>query len=325
MRKKRTPRFDVTTYGEGGLRLSVPAGERIETTNRFDVNVSGAEANVVGALSRLGHRCGWVSALPATPPGRRVAHAFRTAGIDLEGVVWRDSGRVSCYYIEYAEPPRATTVLYDRKDSCFARLAAHEVDWSYLLDTRHLHLTGLSVPLSERAGEVIAEAARRSKAHGISTSFDINYRRQLWAPAEARERLLPICHGVNLLFCSERDALEIFGCKGLPQVIAQQLQQLTNAQQVVMSLGNRGVIGGTGTDFIHCPAREVTILDRIGAGDALVAGVLHGWLDGDLAQGLRYGAMMAALAMSQHGDMVIIDARELARLEATDQLLDIER
>ena len=47
------PRFDVTTFGEGGLRLSVPKGQRIEQASRFDVNIAGAEANVTGALARL--------------------------------------------------------------------------------------------------------------------------------------------------------------------------------------------------------------------------------------------------------------------------------
>ena len=67
------------------------------------------------------------------------------------------------------------------------------------------------------------------------------------------------------------------------------------------------------------------MLDRIGAGDAMAAGVLHGWLDGDLERGLRYGTTLAALAMSQRGDMVITDARELEHMASVDQSPDIER
>ena len=53
-------------------------------------------------------------------------------------------------------------------------------------------------------------------------------------------------------------------------------------------------------------------LDRFG--DALAAGVIHGWLDGDLAAGLRYGTTLAALALSQFGDMVITNKEELLKL-----------
>ena len=57
-------------------------------------------------------------------------------------------------------------------------------------------------------------------------------------------------------------------------------------------------------------------VDRLGAGDALAAGVIHGWLDGDLAMGLRYGVLLAALALTQYGDMVITSQGELDALLA---------
>lgn len=62
------------------------------------------------------------------------------------------------------------------------------------------------------------------------------------------------------------------------------------------------------------PAKEVDVIDRIGAGDALAAGVIHGWLGGDLATGLRMGSVLAALALSQHGDIVITTPEELQSL-----------
>ena len=46
----------------------------------------------------------------------------------------------------------------------------------------------------------------------------------------------------------------------------------------------------------------------------MVAGVLHGWLQGDFAKGLRYGALTASLALSQYGDQVITTPQELEML-----------
>jgi 2-dehydro-3-deoxygluconokinase len=51
-----------------------------------------------------------------------------------------------------------------------------------------------------------------------------------------------------------------------------------------------------------------------GAGEALAAGVIHGWLDGDLSTGLRYGVTLAALALSRPGDMVSTNQSELRSL-----------
>ncbi len=310
------PRFDVTTFGEGGLRLSVPAGQRIETAAQFEVNIAGAEANVAGALARLGWNCGWVSGLPNTPAGRRVTNEYRGAGLDLSAVVWRDEGRVSVYYVEYAEPPRPIQVAYDRQNSCCALLTPDDIDWDYLLDTRHVHMSGITAPLSDSCGEVVALALERAHANGVTTSFDVNYRHLLWSPEEARQGLSRIFESLDILVCRRRDAEEVFGLSGTPEEIVAQLGDLTSASRIVVSLSEDGMIARDGGDFHHVPAKRVNIVDRIGAGDAMVAGVLHGALQGDFAKGLRYGQVMAALAMSQHGDLVVTTQDEI------DVLLD---
>ena len=109
-------RFDVTTFGEGQLRFSVPAGHRLERANQLDVHAVCTCANVTGLLARLGWSCGWISSLPTTPLGQRVANEFRLAGLDLSAVVWTDKYRLATYYVEYAVPPRSTQVYYDRSN-----------------------------------------------------------------------------------------------------------------------------------------------------------------------------------------------------------------
>jgi len=42
--------------------------------------------------------------------------------------------------------------------------------------------------------------------------------------------------------------------------------------------------------------------------------VIHGWLDGDLSSGLRYGVTLSALALTQFGDMVVTNKSELLAL-----------
>ena len=317
-------RFDVTTFGEALVRLSVPAGRRMETTSGFDVDVSGTEANVVGALSRLGWRCGWVSALPESPLGRCVQNKFRGHGIDLSSVTWRPDGRIATYFVEFAHEPRPIRIYYDRKDSCFTHMRPEDIDWDYLLNTRHLHLTGLSVPLGPSTGEITENAVRRAKSRGVTTSIDVNYRSLLWTIVEARERLGPLIDGVDLLMCSSRDAKSVFGCEGSAESTARQMADVTGAANIVLTLGEEGVIAFDGSRLHREAAKPVKIIDRIGAGDAMAAGVLHGWLQGSLQAGLRYGTAMAALALSQFGDTVVTHSGELD-LILDDSATDIQR
>jgi 2-dehydro-3-deoxygluconokinase len=314
MKAEHRPRFDVTTLGEGQLRLSVAAGTRLEQADNFTVNVSGTEANVTSTLSRLGWCCGWVSALPTTPMGRRVAGAFHQAGLDLSAVKWSHDHRLATYYVEYAVPPRSTQVYYDRADTCFTNLTLKDIDWDYLLDTRVLHLSGLTVPLSHNIQHIIQEAITRAKAQGIQVSFDMNYRSRLWSAAEACATLTPMLEQLDLLFCSKRDAETVFGITGSPEEVLRGLGELTQAQHLVMSMSSKGIAGWNRHAFYHQVARDVVVLDRIGAGDAMVAGVLHGILQGDFERGLAYGALTAALALSEYGDQPVTTPEELELL-----------
>jgi len=308
---QQSPRFDVTSYGEGQLRYSVPPGQRLEMADKYDVNISGTEANVTSLLSRLGWNCGWVSSMPNSPMAKRVYNAYMLSGLDLSAIQWKNYGRLATYYVEYAVPPRSTNVFYDRTNTCFTNMCNTDVDWDYILDTKIIHLSGLTMPLSENTGIIINEAMDKAKTKGITVSFDVNHRTRLWSTETAKKRLLPVLKKVDFLFCGLRDARTIFGFSGSPQEILEQVATLTSAKHIVMSMSENGLLGWDGNEMIHQPPRRVVVLDRIGAGDSMVGGVLHGFLQGDFTKGLAYGVTTASMNLSQYGDQLITSAEEL--------------
>lgn len=315
-------RFDVTTTGEAMIRFSVPPGTRLEITDNLDMRPGGAEANLTVALARMNRQSAWMGALPNSPLGRFIANHLRVAGVNLEGVAWSETDRLGTYYVEFAAPPRATQVIYDRADSCAARLKSEQVNWDLLLDTRLLHLTGITPPLSTSSRAIVEEGFARARAANVPISFDVNYRQKLWSEKEASEFIIPLVQGIDLFFCGRSDAKRVMGVTGEPESAVRRMAEMTQAKLVVMSLAEQGVIAFDGSQIYHEPAKPVQIIDRPGAGDALAAGIIHGWLDGDLQHGLKMGVVMAALVLSQHGDMLITTPEEVASLvETSDTLL----
>ena len=323
-RNHKSPRFDVTTIGEGNLRFSVPAGEQLELAHSMNLAVAGSEGNVAGALAHLGWNTGWVSRMPPSILSKRVLNDYRLAGVDTSAVVSAPGERLATLFVDYAAPPRPTQVIFDRKDSAFTRMTLEEVNWDYLLDTRMIHLTGITVALSENLREILTGLVRRAKTLGIALSFDINYRERLWTLEDARRTLLPFIEKSDLLLCSHDDACNVLECQGTPKDALLQLVKKAGAEHVVMSVGDKGVLAWDGERILEVPAKPVTIIDRIGAGDALAAGVLHGVLQGGFAGGLEHGCTMAALAMSQFGEMVLTTNEDLKALN-TQALKDIVR
>ncbi|MEL6149494.1 MAG: sugar kinase [Chloroflexota bacterium] len=317
-------RFDVTTFGEGQLRYSVPIGTRIEQARSFDVNITGTEANVSSLVSRLGWRCGWITGLPNSPLGRRVASEYGMSGLDMSAVVWKDEGRLATYYVEYGLPPRGTQVYYDRKNTVFTGLTPDDIDWDYLLDTRLLHLSGLTVPLSDSVNQIINEAVKRAKAKKIPISFDMNYRSRIWTTEEAAAAVEPIIRQVDVLFFARGDATRMYGFSQEPEKLIEQLATITDAGFIVASLSKDGIIAWDREQHYFEETHRIDVIDRIGAGDAMVAGVLHGWLQGDCAKALKYGVTTAALALTQYGDPVLVNRHELESL-LTNTNADINR
>ena len=306
--------FDVTTLGEALIRFSVPPGERLESAERYEICSAGAEANVVAALSQLGRKCAWAGALPENPLGRLVVSQMSLTGINLEAVVWFQEGRIGTYFVELAVPPRPVMVIYDRANSCTTNLSSNQVNWDHLLAGRILHLTGITPALSVSCFDLITEAVCFARERSIPVCFDVNYRDGLWSTEEARLKITPLIQGVEILLCGRDDASRVFGCEGDPEKMARDLKEMSRAKWVVLSLQSEGVLAWDGKSIHHQSAFPVQIIDPIGAGDALAAGILHGWLDGSVEKGLRYGSVLAALALSQKGDMLRTSITEVEML-----------
>src|SRR5258705_158576 len=144
----------LVPLGEVLLRLAAPSPARFETVRQLDLQFGGAEANVAAACARLGLRTGWISALPANPWGERIRRELTGHGVDCGHVRMTEGTRVGVYFLEYGVPPRPVHVLYDRRDSAFARLTAAQVDWEPVRRARLVHLTGITPALG--AGDAYA-------------------------------------------------------------------------------------------------------------------------------------------------------------------------
>jgi len=305
---------DLVTLGEVLLRLAIPSPARFETARQLDLQLGGAEANVAAACARLGLRTAWISALPANPWGERIRRELVGHGVDCAHVRMTDGARVGVYFLEYGVPPRPVHVLYDRRDSAFARLTATQVDWEPVRRARLVHLTGITPALGESARSLV----ERALAEATSVSFDVNYRATLWSPAEARAFLEPVLARVRYLFIGQSEAQTLFGLGGAPEQVLAALSRL--APKATVSL-QRGEDGSTVLDGVRVlrPTRRhvVQMVDPIGAGDAYAAGFLWATLRGsDLQEAVDAGTAVAAIKCSMWGDIALVSPRDVADILA---------
>jgi 2-dehydro-3-deoxygluconokinase len=311
-------RAQLVTVGEAMLRLSVGAGHRLEDAHYFDVHVAGSEANVAYAAARVGLRSAWVSALPANPLGRRVAGTLAAGGVDTSLVRWVEGGRLGLYFVEMGAAPRPISVVYDRAASAMAEAAPDLFDWKVASDTDFLHVSGITLGLSGSARQIALGAMKETRSKGATVTFDVNYRQRLWDREAAAAAVREVVPWVDVLVCTAEDARDLFGARGAPAEVLQHLRMELGVGTVVVTMGADGAIASQGELTVARGGHAVETVDRVGAGDAFVAGLIWGLLDGSLELGLERGLAMSALKMTLHGDLFRLDAGDVAALLARD-------
>jgi 2-dehydro-3-deoxygluconokinase len=305
--------YDVVTFGEAMIRLSPPNFKRLEQAGSLDLNAGGAELNVAVGVTRFGLKSAWVSKLPKNPLGYFIRDRAQAFGVDCSHIVWSDQGRAGIYFLEFGASPRASSVTYDRAGSSISMIKPGEVDWTKVFTgSKHFHLSGITPALSASASQVTTEALKAAKRAGCSISYDLNFRKKLWTPAEAKKIQEPMMADVDILITTEEDTNVVFGIKEKDyEAAAEKLAQTFKFKVVAITLredlsvwrNNWTAIAYQDGKIFKDRKYEVEIVDRVGAGDSFTAGFLYGWLkEKDVQKGVQYGNAFAALKHTVPGD-----------------------
>ncbi len=322
-------KFDLVTFGEAILRFSPADGDRLVRADRFDCVLGGAELNVAAGAAQLGMNTAYLTKLPDNRMGEYAASRINSAGVCGDLIAWdgEDDARLALYYMETGAAPRKPAVVYDRRHSSFTKADAADFAPAVEAGARLFHTCGISLALCQRSRAAAKRLVEAYKAQGALISFDVNYRANLWGEAEARatiEELLPL---VDILFISEESCRRMFARTGeLEQILrdfaAQYgLKLVATTQRKVLSPQRHSftalIYDAASDAFFTQPPYEIDVVDRIGSGDAFVAGVLSGVLKGEPAErALRYGNAMAALKSTVCGDLPCTNLAEVERLIA---------
>ncbi len=313
--------YDVVTFGEAMIRLSPPNFARLEQARSLDLRVGGAELNTAVGCARLGRKTAWVSRLTNNPLGRLIANHAREAGVCTEHVSWTRDDRVGLYFLEFGAAPRASSVLYDRKNAAIAQIKPGEIVWERVFaGSKWFHVTGITPGLSDSAAEATKESLVAAKKSGLKTSVDLNYRVKLWTPEQAGKCMREVMKSTDVLITTEEDIERVFGIKGNDyEEAARKTAAEFGLKTIAITLRENPLVWrNTWTAMLlhegkvlRTKTYELEIVDRLGAGDSFAAGFIHGMLDGDVQRALDFGVAASALKHTLPGDFNWITREEV--------------
>lgn len=331
---------ELVAFGEILLRLSPPQQQLLKQTASLEVHVGGAEANVCIGLACLGHRTRMISVLPVNVLGDLAQSAILASGVDASSIERRE-GRMGLYFLEPGASLRASKVLYDRADSAFALTT--DFDWPCLLKSAGmLHVSGITAALGRANADTVRVAMSAAKAANVPVSFDVNYRTRLWESwnEDPSGIIRELASMASLLFGNHRDISLMLGRSfsgdgpERRREAAQAafdafpaLQRIASTARHVVSVDHHRLSARLDTREAVFETEDVElagIVDRIGAGDAFAAGVLHVLLkEGSDFEAVHSGLALACLKHSQPGDASIFSAADLEAFSAA--ALDVQR
>jgi 2-dehydro-3-deoxygluconokinase len=313
-------RYDLLTLGETLMRLSPPGAQRLDQARQFEVGIGGSELNVACLLARLGRRVAWVSRLPEGPLGRMVEGEARRHGVDASWVRRIPGARLGLMFYETGPEPRTARVLYDRKHSAASELGFEDAPWEMLVQaSAWVHLSGITPALGPSCRALVLHVAALAAAAGAPVSYDLNYRSTLATPAEARAVLEAAAPHLNLLALAERDARHVLGFAEEGEALAAAIAARYGVPRVALTRppeAEPGTMLLADGAFRYAPRCKVEVVDRIGAGDSFVAGLIHGLLDGDLDLAIGLAAFAAAIGLATPGDINFLGPEDVAAFHA---------
>lgn len=320
---KSNTEFDIIGFGEVMLRLTAPQKEKISQSETFEKGAAGTELNVASGAAMLGARTAIITKLPANKMGHFIRNKIRYGDVSDDYIVYdeRPEKRLGVYYYESGAYPRKSAVIYDRANSSATALTMDEIPADIYDKTKIFHISSISLAIGEGLRETAIEAIKRFKAAGALISFDVNYRAHALERGRGKARR-GICFSVcRFAVCFrgdfEKDAAENRDAGGnyarlcanvwLPSCGGDRREVVSPMRH---NFGSK--LFYDGLFYEEPPYMGIEVIDRIGSGDAYIAGVLYGLVSGgDIVRALEVGNALSAVKNTILGDMPASSIEEI--------------
>ncbi len=337
----------VVGFGDFILRLSPPGYQRFLQATSFDVNYTGAEANVLVSLGLNGIETEFVSRLPSNAIADTAILSLKRFSVGTKFIA-RGGERIGTFYLERGASQRPSKVVYDRKHTAIAEAKRQDFDWKVIFyGADWFHFTGITPALGENLPEIVEDACIAAAAAGVKISCDLNYRATLWTEEKAQPVMKKLVQYVNVLIGNEEDAAKMLGI--VPEntnvtageldfssyaSIAEQLSKQYHIEKVAFTLrestsaseNNWSALLYSDNNCYQSRKYRIQLVDRVGGGDSFSAGLVYALKkDWDPQTVIEYATAASCLKQTTEMDFNLSTEAEILNLAKGDKSGRIQR
>jgi sugar/nucleoside kinase (ribokinase family) len=287
--------FDITIAGELNLDLilyGLPAEmqtERELLASDFRATLGSSSAIVAHNTATIGARVAFTTLVGIDDFGRIAIDRLRAAGVDTSHTIRHDTVATG------------VTILLPHGDQrhiltypgTIAELTIADLDFDFLVQARHFHLSSLYLQRGLHAG--LPDLLRRLKQAGLTISLDTNDDPENRWGAPLAE-VLPF---VDVFMPNEDEICRMAKCDNLDDAIQSLAVKIPT---IVVKRGRCGARVYEQDRAVDVAPVSVVPVDTIGAGDSFDAGFLRAYLlSKDMITCARAGNITGALSTQASG------------------------
>lgn len=306
-----------------------------QNANKYKIKNSfgGSECNVLIALSSLGIKTKYASALGNNQLSKKAFSFIKNQGIETKHIDKIGNKIGEYYFINNPSIKRENATKFYRNNTAINNWNIDNFDFDdFFNGVSIFHISGICLSLDDQRRGIAYKNALRfvgeAKKRNVDISFDFNFRPSIWnsiyndsdlANKEFRKTILPILKYVDIFMLSNRDLcvfLNIDSSKPLNQTKKVFYKKFPNAKLLVIRnrekdkpeyntvrcsiISKNDIYEQKGKTLF--PVRE-----QIGGGDAFDAGIIYGVLKYDynnIDKTLDFATQLFALKHQIIGDYI---------------------
>jgi 2-dehydro-3-deoxygluconokinase len=258
----------------------------------------GDTSNCAIAAARQGAKVGYLTALGQDGFGDAFVELWASEGVDYSSVLRLAGPHTGVYFVSHG--PGGHEFTYLRAGSAASRIGPRDVPRDYIARARILHLSGISLAISDSACDAALAAVEAAREAGVMVSLDTNLRLRLWPLPRARAIIGATAALSDILLPGLDDVRQLLGLDEPDAIVDHYLRQ--GARIVALTLGAVGALVATPERRERLKAHRVEAVDATGAGDTFDGAFLAEYLrTGDSFAAARWANAAAALATTGFG------------------------
>jgi ribokinase len=294
----------VVVFGSINIDLVVqvprlPARGETVIGERFFTASGGKAANQAVAIAKLGIPTKLVGQVGKDHFGQILLESLQSSGVDVENAIVNESTHSGVASIAVDRKGENTIACAAGANYCVGEEDVNR--FKALLPQAKVVLLDLGIPMP-----AILAAAREAHNSDCTVILD---------PAPARHNLpAELYNLVDIITPNRIEASQLVGFTVDGVTTARQAASFLHqmgAQNIVITMGEKGVFCSTPNDSFAVPAIRTRAVDTVAAGDAFNGALAAGLASGkSLREAIQWGVVAGSLAVTKHGAQASLPDKE---------------